>query len=116
MSVKVESGDQRGSSHALPTMIAEPKRKEKDFLYLPDKSSQLSQWQITIIYFELSVSPLDYFPTIALLAHFASLWKNSLLSLGGLAHGSLCLQTLNCSSLLIPDKPNFPDEIAGSLF
>ena len=43
MSVKVESEGQRGSSQALPTMIAEPKRKEKDFLYLPDKSSQLSQ-------------------------------------------------------------------------
>ena len=34
----------------------------------------------------------------------------------GLAQGSPWLQTLNCSSLLIPNKPIFAGEIYGSLF
>ena len=34
----------------------------------------------------------------------------------GLVHGSPWLQTLNCSSLLIPNKPIFVEEISGHLF
>lgn len=47
---------------------------------------------------------------------FTSVKMPALLAMQGLAHGSPCLQTPNCNSLLIPNKIIFVGEMSGCLF
>ena len=75
---------------------------------------ELSQWEAVKTQPMKSHRLLAYsspstflFPSIK---EFSSPWCTVL------AHGSLCLQTSDCNSLLIPSKPIFAGEKPGSLF
>ena len=85
-------------------VIAKPNRKKKDSSFFLARIQPMKSHGLLVYY-----CPPNFF--------FLSV-KSVLLPLsrGRLARGSPWLQTVNCNSLLIPNKPIFAETISGSLF